>query len=378
MKKDLTLLIIAIIFLTSCSTQKNISGKPLKSITFLGEYRLPHKMQFNGTTVGGLSSIDYSKKEDQYYLICDDRSDLSPARYYKAKIFLSAKSIDSIRIIEAVYLLQKDGTTYPNKLENPSKVPDPEALRMNPVAGTIFWSSEGERIVRKDHTVLQDPSVNVILPNGKLIDTFPLPDNMRMKVTESGARQNGVFEGLAFSNNYETLFVAVEEPIYEDGPRAGLNDSSAWIRIIKYDVGTKSALAQYAYKIDPVVQEPISASAFKVNGVPDILTINDHQLLVTERSFSAGRLGCNIRIYIAELNGAENIAAITSLQQHPAIKPLQKKLLFNMDNLHRYIDNVEGATFGPVLPNGKRSLIFVADDNFDVTQKTQFLLFQVN
>jgi hypothetical protein len=100
--------------------------------------------------------------------------------------------------------------------------------------------------------------------------------------------------------------------------------------------------------------------------------------LVTERLFSAGRLGCNIRIYIAELDGAENIAAIISLQQHPAMKPLQKKLLFNMDNLHRYIDNVEGATFGPVLPNGKRSLIFVTDDNFDATQKTQFLFFQVN
>jgi hypothetical protein len=48
-----------------------------------------------------------------------------------------------------------------------------------------------------------------------------------------------------------------------------------------------------------------------------------------------------------------------------------------MDKLGRLIDNVEGATLGPRLPNGKRSLLFVADDNFSSLQKTQFLLFEV-
>lgn len=375
--KTVFLLIIPTFFLLSCSTQKNVAVKQIKGITLLGEYVLPYKMQFNGTTVGGLSSIDYNLKEDAYYLICDDRSDLSPARYYKAKIYLTVKAIDSVRITGVTYLLQKNGSTYPNKLQNAYGVPDPEALRLNHKNEAIVWSSEGERLIRKEGEVLLDPSINIIKPDGQLIDNFPLPDNVRMRKTESGPRQNGVFEGLAFANNFKTLFVSVEEPIYEDGPRAGLNDSSAWIRIIKYDVETKKPVAQYVYQIDPVVQEPIPAGAFKINGVPDILTINDHQLLVTERSFSTGRPGCNIRIYVAGLNGAENIAGVTSLQTHPAKKPLQKKLLLNMDDLHRYIDNIEGATFGPLLPNGKRSLIFVADDNFSVSQKTQFLLFQV-
>ncbi|RYE19039.1 MAG: esterase-like activity of phytase family protein, partial [Sphingobacteriaceae bacterium] len=42
-----------------------------------------------------------------------------------------------------------------------------------------------------------------------------------------------------------------------------------------------------------------------------------------------------------------------------------------------YIDNVEGATFGPTLPNGHKSIIFVADNNFSKTEKTQFFLFEV-
>jgi hypothetical protein len=43
-----------------------------------------------------------------------------------------------------------------------------------------------------------------------------------------------------------------------------------------------------------------------------------------------------------------------------------------------YIDNIEGVTFGPDLPNGHKTLIFVSDNNFSKEQKTQFLLFEVN
>ena len=48
-----------------------------------------------------------------------------------------------------------------------------------------------------------------------------------------------------------------------------------------------------------------------------------------------------------------------------------------MDNLGIYIGNVEGVTFGPLLPNGNRTLIFVVDNNFRATEKTQFLLFEI-
>jgi hypothetical protein len=334
-------------------------------------------MQFNGTTVGGLSSIDYVPSEDVYHLICDDRSDINPARFYTVKIALGSKGIDTVQLLKVTTLLQKNGDPFPNKTQDPLHVPDPEALRYNPTNNTIVWSSEGERIVRKDKVILEDPSLNIMDASGKLIDTFPLPANMHMSTSEKGPRQNGVFEGLAFANHYKTLYVSVEEPLYEDGPRAGLKDTSGWIRIIKYDVATKQPVAQYAYQIDPVVQEPISKGAFIVNGVPDILAINDHQLLVTERSFSTGRLTCNIRVYLAELNGAENIAGVASLKRQPAKAPVKKKLLLNMDTLGRWIDNVEGATFGPRLPNGRQSLIFVSDDNFAPFERTQFLLFEI-
>ena len=48
-----------------------------------------------------------------------------------------------------------------------------------------------------------------------------------------------------------------------------------------------------------------------------------------------------------------------------------------MDALGIYTDNIEGVTFGPLLPNGHKTLLFIADNNFSNLQKTQLLLFEV-
>ena len=48
-----------------------------------------------------------------------------------------------------------------------------------------------------------------------------------------------------------------------------------------------------------------------------------------------------------------------------------------MDDLKIYTDNIEGVTFGPDLPNGHKSLIFIADNNFNPMEKSQVMLFEV-
>lgn len=376
--QNYVLLLCMVVFLFSCATQKKSGRQTIKSLRFLGEFDLPHRMPFNGTTIGGLSGIEYNTAEDVYYLICDDRSDINPARFYSAKIIIQQNGFDTVQLLRVDTLRQKNGLPFPGKRQDPFQVPDPEALRYNPFNGTMIWSSEGERIVQKERTILLNPSINIMTKDGRLVDTFSLPANMHMSKAEIGPRQNGVFEGLAFTPDYKTLFVSMEEPLYEDGPRAGLKDTTGLIRILQYDVATKQPGAQFAYRIDPVVQEPISEGLFVVNGVTDILAINDHQLLVTERSFSTGRLTCNVRVYLSDLKGAANIAGVTSIKELPTAAIVQKKLLLNMDTLGRWIDNVEGATFGPRLPNGKRSILFVTDDNFSAMERTQFFLFEVN
>jgi hypothetical protein len=57
------------------------------------------------------------------------------------------------------------------------------------------------------------------------------------------------------------------------------------------------------------------------------------------------------------------------------IGPAQKTLLFDLDTLGIPLDNVEGMTLGPTLPDGRRALVLVSDNNFATSQFTQFLLF---
>lgn len=365
------------ILIVSCTAQKTITFTNATQLKFIGEQDVAYNKEFQSTTIGGLSGIDYDRKHNVYYMICDDRSAISPARFYTAKIFLNEKGIDTVQFVSVKNLLQANGNVYPNSKQDPFHTPDPEAMRYNAKTKQLVWSSEGERIVKTDAVVLENPSVNIISKEGKYIDSFVLPLNMHMQQTQNGPRQNGVFEGLSFADHYKKLFVNVEEPLYEDGPRAGLKDSSGWIRMIRFDVKTRKPEAQFAYRIDPVAYPANPDGAFKINGVPDILAINDHQMIVIERSFSTGRRPCTIKIYLAELNGASDVANTPSLLQQK-FSPITKKLLLNMDDLGIYTDNVEGVTLGPKLSNGHQSLIFVADNNFDEKEVTQFLLFEID
>lgn len=365
-------------FMASCSAQKHgQKTQHINGLQFLDSYVIPFNKNFDSTIIGGLSGIDYDSKKGVYYLISDDRSAKNPARFYIAKINIKKDKIDTILFLKTTFLKNKVGNFYPNSRQDASHTPDPEALRFNPKSNTFAWSSEGERIVNPQKTILENPAITEISIAGNYLDTFQLPPQLHIQATENGPRQNGVVEGLTFADNYKKMYVSVEEPLYNDGSRAGIHDSTATCRIIKYDVATKKAIAQYAYVVDAVAHSPFPPNAFKVNGISDILWLGNNQLLVTERSYSTGRLSCTIKVFLADVSQAENVNEITSLKNKPLLKTISKKLLLNMDDLGFYIDNIEGVTFGPTLPNGKKSLLFVADNNFNFLQKTQILLFEI-
>ena len=346
-------------------------------LKFLSEYDVGFNKQFNNTTIGGLSGIDYNPVDTSYYIISDDRSEKNPARFYKARITINKNKIDTVAFTDVTFLKNKEGNNYPNSQTDPYHTPDPEAMRYNTTNNTLVWCSEGERIVKPGKTVLEDGGITEIDTIGNYIDTFQLPSQLQMHSYESGPRQNSVFEGVTFADDYKTLFVNVEEPLYDDGSRAGLNDTTGITRILQFDIDTKKPVAQYAYILDPVAHAPIPANAFKINGIPDILFLEKNKFLVIERSYSTGRFGCTIKVFVADISFAENIDSVASLKNKTGLKTATKKLLLNMDDLGISIYNIEGVTFGPILPDGKRSLLFVSDNNFDFLQKTQFLLFEI-
>jgi hypothetical protein len=372
--------LIALI-LGGCSLSKNITAQQVVSavsgLKYINTYVLPHNQQFKGTTAGGLSAIDFDPENNIYYMICDDRSTINPARFYTAKIALSASGISKVTINGVKTLYQKDGSAYPKLTVHATRTTDPEAMRYNGLTKQLIWTSEGERLIKNGDTTLIDPTINVVSANGKYADTIPLPDNLIMHGTESGPRRNGVLEGLTFADDFKTLYVNLEEPLYQDGPRAEFVRNKAFVRIYQFDLKTKLNTAQYAYELEPVALKPVKEGDEYTNGISDILWLGNNRMLITERSYSAGRNGTNVKVFIADLQDATNIIATKSLKDNPASHPVKKKLLLNMDDLGIYIDNIEGAAFGPLLPNGHQTIIFVADNNFYKKEQSQFMLFEV-
>lgn len=52
-----------------------------------------------------------------------------------------------------------------------------------------------------------------------------------------------------------------------------------------------------------------------------------------------------------------------------------RREVFAFDDLGIPIDNIEGMTFGPPLPDGRQTLLIVSDNNFSPEQFTQFVAF---
>ena len=80
------------------------------------------------------------------------------------------------------------------------------------------------------------------------------------------------------------------------------------------------------------------------------------------------------RLYVVDVTGATDVRGRRALPADLAgVTPASKTLLLDLASLGITLDNLEGLTFGPRLPDGRRSVVLVSDDDFSATQQTQFL-----
>lgn len=345
-------------------------AEPAPGVRLLGEQVLPNAMEFQGTTVGGLSGIDRDPRTGDYVLICDDRSDMQPARFYTASVDVGENGLGAVELTGTRPLLRPDGSTYP------TATVDPEDLRVDPWTGDYLWSQEGERTL--DPLTLIDPSLQVARTDGTHRRTLPLPDVERMSAGEHGSRQNLALEGVTFAAGGTLVVSAVEGPLWQDGPEA-TTERGALSRITA-QTRTGHLLAQYAYPQEPVFAAPNPPDAFATTGVPAILAVDPvdpYRFLVLERSFVTG-VGNKIRLFEIDTRGATNVAGRDSLVGGSPVAPVRKRLLVDLADLGlSTVDNVEGMTWGPRLATGERTLLLVSDDNFAATQVTQLIALAV-
>lgn len=332
-------------------------------LTFLGEATIATGTQFAGTEVGGLSGIDYDAGNNLYYAISDDRSTINPARFYTLKIDLAdgALTDGDVSLQSVVTLLDQSGLPF-----TPGAV-DPEAIRFNSTRASVFWTSEG------DANALLPPFVREATLGGAFLRELQTPATYFPTSTQtSGIRNNLAFESLSFTPGRARITTATENALYQDGPAATLTDASP-SRILEFGVHRGVPLQSFIYNTEKVAEASEPATSFSTNGLVEMLAFARNKYLTIERSFSTGR-GNVIRVYVIDTSDATNVSSLDSIAG-VAITPVRKTLIADFADYGIIPDNIEGVTFGPTLANGRRTLIFVADNNFAASQKTQFLAF---
>ena len=335
-------------------------------LRLIGQRELPHRLAFQGTTVGGLSAIDHDAPSGTWAALSDDRSDIDPARFYTLRIELDATQLAPIQLLRAVTLRQASGLPYPDAGRG-GDIPDPEAMRLLPGARGLLWTSEGDG-KRQLQPFLREARID-----GSHVRGYELPPMLHFGgAPGTGPRNNSTLEGLALTPDGRHAWIAMEGALQQDGPVPTPSSPGAPCRFTLIDLASGKALRQIAYQPDAVPMQPIPPGAFSDNGVSEILMADSQRMLVLERAYALGR-GTSIRLYEIDTTLADDTLALARL---PAgqFRVAPKTLVADFATLGLpRLDNTEGMCWGPKLANGRRSLVFVSDDNFNPLQVTQFV-----
>jgi len=345
----------------------NPANEPIgvDTIEFLGEVQFETGTEVLGTELGGLSGLTYDAARDVYYALSDDRS--SDTRFYTTTIDLSDGRLDEgdVAFTDVTTLLDTDGERFPDGGL------DPEGIALSS-DGTLYVSSEG------DANQLIDPFIRQMSLTGAFIDELEVPSQYRPTADQSsGIRNNLAFESLTITPNQQALYTATEGALFQDGPGASVDEGSL-ARILQYDLTTGEPVAEFIYPVAAVPEEPIPADAFNTNGLVELLAVNnDGTLLALERAFSVGQ-GNTVKLFEIETEGASNILGQDNLSAADIenASVTKRELLDVETDLGIAPDNLEALALGPVLDDGRQSLIIASDNNFNPNgQFTQFLAF---
>lgn len=334
---------------------------PLPSLRLIGT----HVAAGQPPSFGGISGLDRDPRSGHWYLLSDDRAARAPARFYLATLPMGETTVGPLRLLREIPLRQPGSEA--------GVPPDPEALRLDPCSDELVWSNEGDRAAGVS------PSIHRTRRDGEPQAAVSLPAVFTVHPqAEKGPRDNRSLEGLAYTPDGASLWVAMEAPLYDDGPLPSLQ-AGAPVRITRLGRDGRLA-AQYAYELEPVPASAEGGRGRADNGVSEILAVDADTLWVVERAgreVADGVFRFSARLYEARRAGATDVAQRPSLRGG-GYRPMHKRLLLDLGlAVPGGVDNIEAAAWGPRLPNGNPTLVLASDDNFSPHQATQFLAFEV-
>lgn len=339
--------------------------KDIGDLEYLGMVTIRSGTKFQDTEIGGLSGITYDASRGVYYVVSDDRSQINDARYYTVAIDLSDSSLDEgdVEFLSYTTILNEYGQPFATNMVDAEGI----ALR---ASGQIFISSEWRTGF--------DPFIKRFDWDGYQTATLSLPDKF-MPGDGVGVDGNLAFESLAMSPDNKMLWTATEAALKQDGSPSTLDDPSP-SRMLAFHAPKRQAMQEYVYMVEPIPLAPDPAGSFADNGLVDLVVVdNGHTFLAMERSFAAG-VGNTVRLFEVKTDRATDVSDCFDLDDCD-YTPVEKRRVLEINPFTVPApDNLEGVTFGPMLPDGRYTLIMVSDNNFNPhpIQTTQFIAYAVD
>lgn len=358
------------------TTPARTAPAAISGFELAGEFDIPPLTTFDGlkpARFGGISGLAVDPTTKEILGICDDRQD---SRIF---VFRVGPPSSPFRVDLRAYFPLPVGPGAPEGL-------DPEGIVVSRT-GEIFVSSEG--IQNQEPRV--PPAIVEYSRREDYVRRLAIPSKFIPPASgpiAHGVRDNASFESLTLTPDERHLYTATETALAQDGEPAN-RDHGALARILQFEAagGTFEPRREFAYPVERL-PKPDFTPGFFINGLVELVALGDSEFLSMERGYAeepggTGRSQNWLRIFRVSIEGATDISTLDSLRGK-RVKPARKTLLLDLSTVKGLspelanLDNFEGMTFGPALPDGARTLLVVSDDNFTAWQRTAFLLFRIH
>ena len=248
---------------------------------------------------------------------------------------------------------------------------DTEGIALNAADGTMWVCEE------------YSPSLAQLGMDGRIIRRL-VPEGMTAKLGLAYAQDalpavyarrqaNRGFEGVAVTPDGRFLYAALQSAL--ENPDAAAGAASRMTRIIKIDLTTGAACAEFAYAKEDA--EPLGLRQGQIV-ISDLYALEEDRLIVDERDTRSGAKARIKRLYLADLTQATNIlgqmddaatgesTASLTLEQHTPealaarqVTPPHKTLLLDLLAQGFTFEKIEG-----VCLLDQRSIAVVNDNDF--------------
>jgi len=335
------------------------------TLKYLGSYAL------SPSSARDLSGLTYDADRNVYYAVSDREGG-----FYTLAIDVDQNGIHNVRAFGLTLLDSDQGTAGSQPYQ--SALIDAEAIALSPQSNLFISSERGAS---------NSPWIRTFGLDGTLMGEVPIPRKFLPATSLSkGLRPNLAFEAMALHSTGNTLYVANEQALQQDGDQATLTRGTL-VRIIQYNLGSDppTDIAEYVYVTEPIFVVPWGNEG-SFNGVSAMVAVKhlmpEYDLLVMERSYSSG-VGYDIKLFGVSFAGATNVVHTETLPCLCSTKAVRKTLLLRISSQEKWSDiavvsgNMEAMALGPQLMNGHYTLILASDNEGDPAQPTLFLAFEI-